>query len=103
MVQECGSGLLPLRVENTPEGRHIFVKAPCAKISPVEARIADIGSVLDAGLAGETAPLLVDVGPVWLVARLEVPQDIHRQKPGYGRHGEIECVIEHGGDNGPLP
>ena len=67
LVQECRAGLLPLRVEGAGSGRRIFVRVPDAKVRRVPSRDA-IARVLGAVPADE--PLVVDVGPVWLVARL---------------------------------
>lgn len=94
MVQECGSGLLPLTIENTPERRHLFVKAPSAKIEPVkESWIMEIESVLDAGIDKRTPPCLIDVGPVWLVVMLEDPQAIHRQKPDMAAMARLSTTL----------
>ena len=82
MVQECGSGLLPIRVEKDSGERRIFVKAPQAKASSVEKTYTErIVKALTAKLAPDSAPLLVDVVPVWLVAELEDAGEIHTLEP----------------------
>lgn len=53
--QECGAGVLELRIE----GSHIFVRAPQPKISPAAVP-----------LFGNSRALRVDVGPVWIVVDL---------------------------------
>jgi PhzF family phenazine biosynthesis protein len=66
LVQECGAGLLPVRVEGEGESRRIHVRAPQARLldSP-----ADSDALLDAALGalprGELAPRIVDNGPRW--------------------------------------
>jgi PhzF family phenazine biosynthesis protein len=67
LVQECRAGLLPLRVERDGSGRRIFVRVPEAKVRRAPSADA-VARVLGAAPADE--PLVVDVGPVWLVARL---------------------------------
>jgi PhzF family phenazine biosynthesis protein len=67
LVQECRAGLLPLRIERDAAGRRIFVRVPDADVRP--------GPALDAvaralGAAPAEDPRVIDVGPVWLVARL---------------------------------
>lgn len=60
--QECGAGVLELRVE----GNNLYVKAPTPKIAPLDSAASAIGIALAAG----TPILKVDVGPVWLVGEM---------------------------------
>jgi PhzF family phenazine biosynthesis protein len=55
LKQECGAGILELRVE----GPRIYVRAPQPKVSPALAP-----------LFGKSRALRVDVGPVWIVVDL---------------------------------
>jgi PhzF family phenazine biosynthesis protein len=57
LKQECGAGVLELTLEDCAGARHIFVKAPVPRITPV-----------DAPLFGKARALRIDVGPVWIVA-----------------------------------
>lgn len=67
LVQECKAGLLPLRIERDGRARRIFVRVPEAKVR--RGPTADVlAHALGTGLADE--PLVIDVGPVWVVARL---------------------------------
>jgi PhzF family phenazine biosynthesis protein len=82
MVQECGSGLLPLRVEQGAGERLIFVKTPQAKISLIDAPVIDrVDSALGVEPSDCIGHLLVDVGPIWLVVELKDTMDIHALKP----------------------
>jgi PhzF family phenazine biosynthesis protein len=64
--QECGAGILPIRVD----GARFAVRVP-------EAKVVREASVDDAALAGALGraiagtPLAIDVGPVWLVAEID--------------------------------
>lgn len=63
--QECGAGVLELSVE---DGK-LWVTAPATRLTQPEARYADaLGDALGARVV--PSPLIVDVGPVWLVADL---------------------------------
>ena len=82
MVQECGAGLLDLRIETGETGRRIFVKVPPARVSALDADTVErIAAALGAALAPGVPPLQVNVGPVWLVAQLAQPEAIHTLKP----------------------
>jgi PhzF family phenazine biosynthesis protein len=63
--QECGAGVLELAVQ----GDRLWVKAPPATVTRLDTRYVDgLGAAL--GVPVATAPMIVNVGPVWLVADL---------------------------------
>jgi PhzF family phenazine biosynthesis protein len=71
-VQECGAGLLPLRVEEDGTGRRISVAAPEAKFVRDCGDLADaVSASLGAQIVPEPSPAAMDNGPVWLFVRLE--------------------------------
>lgn len=66
LLQECGAGLLPIRVEGSGSRRCIFVRAPRAQFSPVRGRGLQLLEQALAGLPrGPHAPSLADNGPIW--------------------------------------
>ncbi len=82
LVQECAAGLLNLRVEGEETERRIFVQTPETKVSRVkESAYRTIASAVGAEFLSATPPLLVDVGPVWLVVNLEKANVVHALKP----------------------
>jgi PhzF family phenazine biosynthesis protein len=63
--QECGAGVLDLATEDDK----LWVTAPAANVTALDGRYVDgLGSAL--GRRVTTAPMIVNVGPVWLVADL---------------------------------
>ncbi len=82
MSQECGAGLLPIRIEDGSDGRRIFVKAPQAKLRSGDGALRQqVEKVLRSTLSDQSSPLLVDVGPVWLVAELNNATAVHTLAP----------------------
>ncbi|MFN2646108.1 MAG: PhzF family phenazine biosynthesis protein [Burkholderiales bacterium] len=73
MVQECGAGLLELRVEGTK----IYVRSPKPKITEVENRAGAFGIPL----APSARLLKVDVGPAWLVGEMTDAKALAALKP----------------------
>ena len=70
-VQECGAGLLPVRVLGSGRERRIFVCAPRPTVREVGAGVpAALLRALGAPLHARRAPLLIDNGPSWLIAEL---------------------------------
>ncbi|MGN6518279.1 MAG: PhzF family phenazine biosynthesis protein [Dokdonella sp.] len=69
LVQECGAGLLPIRVEEEGSNRRLFVRAPAANV--LRARGEDeplLRSVLDGTRPGALPPAFVEGGRRWWVA-----------------------------------
>jgi PhzF family phenazine biosynthesis protein len=73
MVQECGAGLLDLRVE----GAKIYVRSPKPKITEVK----NVASAFGIPLAPPAHLLKVDVGPVWLVGEMSDAAALAALKP----------------------
>jgi PhzF family phenazine biosynthesis protein len=70
-VQECGAGLLPIRIEQAGPERHLFVQAPAATFRPVEdGELDELNAALDTDVGPAVRPLAVSVGPTWVVMDL---------------------------------
>lgn len=81
-VQECGAGLLPLRVEGGGHGRIIFVGAPAAEIVHEFGTSVDaIQTALGAPIASDPAPTSIHNGPTWLFCRLESAANVSQLAP----------------------
>ncbi len=67
LVQQCGAGLVPLRVGS--DGR-LFFEAPPARVTPVGGD--DLRALADALGLADAPPRLeaIDIGPVWLTGEL---------------------------------
>jgi PhzF family phenazine biosynthesis protein len=80
--QECLAGIVDLSVETTNQGQRILLESPEAKITALDD--ANTGALAAAlGVAvGLTAPALrVDVGVVWLIAKLSDVETVAALKP----------------------
>ena len=64
LTQECGAGLLPIRVD----GATLAVRVPPPRVVRDRVRADALATMLRGAVVG--APLAVDVGPVWLVAEV---------------------------------
>lgn len=71
LLQECGAGLLPVRIEDEGDVRRLFVRAPDAQFGAIEDRMAQaLGEALGAPTSIDPPPRAVRVGPTWIVARM---------------------------------
>lgn len=78
MVQECGTGLVELEILDAGGERRIMVNSPVPRITPVEKSIMDdLEQALRTEISRDNTPLVVDVGPHWLV--VELPTQKHVQ------------------------
>jgi len=89
MRQECSAGIFDLTVEENPDGRRIFVRAPGPNISSFDAADA-----LAAALRAEISPspLLIETGPVWIVADLGAADKVAAAKPDLNAVGELSAA-----------
>lgn len=83
LVQQCGAGLVRLEVTTDDEDRQwVGFDLPEPVISTVDAsRRLALESMLGSALKPDTQPLLVDVGPRWLVAQLPNAQAVLALEP----------------------
>lgn len=88
MVQECGAGLLPVRVDADADGvgRTIHVQAPQARLSaPVPGDVEALAGALGATPLPDPAPQVVDNGPQWWVAGFDSASTVRALSPDMAR------------------
>lgn len=82
LVQECGAGLLNLRVEDEGDARRIFVQAPHASLRLIDAALyANINMALGARVMEAYPPLQVSIGPEWMVCALDDDDAVNNLQP----------------------
>lgn len=80
--QECGAGVLPIRVEGDEGGRLIFAGAPEAKIvRDLGASMGALSEALGTRVSAEPPPTSVDNGPVHLFVHLGSADAVRRLQP----------------------
>ena len=84
LVQDCGAGLLPVRVEGAGEDRILLVQSPPARILPGDAQDR---AMLDALLApfvpGKLGLSLVDGGRRWWIAEFADVAQLRASRPSH--------------------
>jgi PhzF family phenazine biosynthesis protein len=82
LVQECGAGNLPLRIEGKGSERRIWVEAPEAKLVGEYPELTDaLSEALRSPIADSPPPTAFRNGPNWLFVRFEKESDLAALKP----------------------
>lgn len=90
LVQECGAGLLPIRVESEAANRRVYVQAPAARILR-EGSDAALRGVLGALPLGMLPPAFVEGGRRWWIAELAHESDLRAWRP---EHAAIKALAD---------
>ena len=78
LVQECGKGLVDLRID----GDRLFLRLPePAFTTPAPRQIADAAAALGIDASTIERTEIVDVGPIWFTIQLRDDQDVTNLKP----------------------
>ena len=95
LLQECGAGLLPIRVEGEGAQRQLFVQAPAARILREGADDPLLRAVLGDAPLGILPPAFVEGGRRWWVAEFASEAALRAWRP---EHAAI-AALAHAGDS----
>lgn len=109
LIQQCGAGLIKLRVEHATDGTQwVAFDLPEPKFTALDAsQKRELEEILGTALEKNVSPYVVDVGARWVVAQLPTAQavldstpDLQRMKiqDSQGRHTGVVIFGKHGPD-----
>ncbi|HEY4291916.1 PhzF family phenazine biosynthesis protein [Luteibacter sp.] len=82
--QECGAGVLPIRVEGSGQARELFVQAPNARIVGDASRGGEtLSTVLYGVKPGALGPVCVEGGRRWWIAELADEAELRGWRPDH--------------------
>jgi PhzF family phenazine biosynthesis protein len=88
LVQQCGAGLLPIRVEGDGTAREIFVQAPPARVLREGVEDGSLRAALGFRELGTLPPAFVEGGRRWWVAELADEHAVRSWQPNHAAiHG----------------
>lgn len=94
LVQECGAGLIAIAVAGDGKGQNFTLTMPPAKLRTLtDIEIGELEAILGEQVRRDEAPAIVDVGAVWIVARLNDAQAVLGIKPDFARSAEFERTL----------
>ncbi|GAB3629138.1 phenazine biosynthesis protein PhzF [Pandoraea terrae] len=98
LVQECGAGLVRLRVKQIEQGQHIAFELPQPKVTVLSDDQTDaLESLLGGNILRDPPARLIDVGPKWIVAQLPDAASVLALRPDLQRMTELD---QHVGSTG---
>ncbi|MBN3763542.1 PhzF family phenazine biosynthesis protein [Burkholderia sp. Ac-20365] len=94
LIQSCGIGLVELSIEEHAGERHLAFDLPKAKIETLhEKDRAELAAILGCDVSGKTAPAVVNVGPVWVIAQFSDAASVLELRPDLGRLADFESRL----------
>ena len=95
LVQECGAGLLPIRVEGDRDARNLFLQAPAARvISEGPPAGSTLESVLRGVALGALPPAFVEGGRRWWIAEFADEPSLRAWQPDHAAIGALAADTE---------
>jgi PhzF family phenazine biosynthesis protein len=91
LVQECGVGLIRIEVDGAGPDRTITLGLPPGKINALSGEdVVELEAILGAPVERNYAPAMVNVGPIWIVARMTDAGAVLDLKPDFARSAAFE-------------
>ena len=90
LIQQCGAGLLPIRIEGSGDARELFIQAPRA--SDVTNRASDVSSLkraLGDRRPGILPPALIEGGRRWWIAEFADENTVREWEPDHAAIGAL--------------
>jgi len=95
LVQACGAGLLPIRIEGEGDARILFLQSPAARVLREDPHDEPL---LDAALAGATRgalpPAFVEGGRRWWIAEFADEAGLRAWKPDHEAIGKLAAATD---------
>ena len=90
LMQECGAGLLPIRVEGEGPSRHLFLQAPAARVLAENPNDEPkLKPVLGSAALGSLPPVFVEGGRRWWIAEFADEAGLRGWKPDHAAIGAL--------------
>jgi PhzF family phenazine biosynthesis protein len=94
LIQECGAGNLPLRIEGAGAERRIWVEAPEAKLVGEHPELTSaLSDALQSPIAESPPPTAMRNGPNWLFVRFEKESEVAALKPDMSALAKLSPTV----------
>ena len=90
LIQQCGAGLLPIRIEGERESRELFIQAPAARdVTDSATNHAALNAALGDRRMGRLPPALIEGGRRWWVAEFADEESVRSWQPDHAAIGAL--------------
>jgi len=90
LVQECGAGLLPIRIDGDGGARNLFVQAPAARVLPEGLDdVPLLRTALGDCKLGALRPVFVEGGRRWWIAEFADESELRAWQPDHAAIGAL--------------
>ncbi|MDN3274361.1 PhzF family phenazine biosynthesis protein [Frankia sp. RB7] len=90
-IQECKVGLVEVTHEEEGGDQQLTFALPSAKLDPLgDADIDELELILGCAVTAKSAPGIVNVGPVWIVAQIADAASVLKLRPDLARLAKFE-------------
>jgi PhzF family phenazine biosynthesis protein len=94
LVQECSVGLIQLSAHGEGPNRELSFSLPAATLTPLDGSdVEELEAILGTRVDREVQPAIVNVGPVWIVARVSSIDRLLALKPDFARSAAFESRV----------
>jgi PhzF family phenazine biosynthesis protein len=91
LIQQCSVGLVELTIEQQNGDRQLAFDLPPARIEPLHAAdVADLERILGCKVDIKTAPAIVNVGVIWVIAQMDNAAAVLDLRPDLARLAAFE-------------
>ena len=91
LVQECGVGLIRIEVSGAGADRIITLGLPPAQMKALSGEeVAELEAILGAQVQRSSAPAIVNVGAIWIVAQMADASAVLKLAPDFARSAAFE-------------
>jgi PhzF family phenazine biosynthesis protein len=91
LVQQCGVGLVSLRVVGSGGDRELSFVLPSASLIPLgDSDVAELEAILGVDVDRAAPPTIVNVGAVWIVASVSDADQLLSLEPDFSRSAAFE-------------
>lgn len=91
LVQECAAGLINIAVSGNGPERTLTLSMPPAQIRPLsDIEVEELEGILGVKVSKSEPPAAINVGPVWIVAKLDNAETVLALQPDFARSAAFE-------------
>jgi PhzF family phenazine biosynthesis protein len=95
LIQECGAGLLPIRIEGGGDTRALYLQAPAARVLREDPRDEPLlDAALGGAMRGALPPAFIEGGRRWWITEFADEASLRAWQPDHAAIGKLAAATE---------